>query len=92
MRINESSPNPVHVSRGTVCFQCVREDGSVVNEATYNIDDKAIDSVDGITVVNGTLIVTGSENIIFNAISPTQVQCNISLSIKYEVLVYCDCK
>ena len=56
-----------------------------MNEATYNIGNK---TVDGITVVNGTLIVTGSENI-FNAISPTQVQCDTS---QYKVLVYYDCK
>ena len=89
MGIDESPPNTVYVPRVTVCFQCVHGD-SVQTVEEYGINNMTADSVDGVMVVNGTLVVTNSESI-FNAVSPTQVQCSNS-RINNRVLVYYDCE
>ena len=87
--IEESPLNIVHVPRGTVCFQCIHG-GSVVTVEEYSINNMTADSVDGVMVVNGTLVVTNSESI-FNAVSPTQVRCS-NFRINNSVLVYYDCE
>ena len=94
--IDESPLNTVRVPRGTVCFQCVLHGGSVQTvEAVqsveeYNINNMTADSVDGVMVVNDTLVVTNSESI-FNAVSPTQVRCS-NFRINNSILVYFDCE
>ena len=89
MGIEESLLNTVHVPRGTVCFQCVHGD-SVVTVGEYRINNMTADSVDGVMVVNGTLVFTNSESI-FNAVSPTQVWCSNS-RVNNSILVYYDCE
>ena len=96
VKIDESLLNTVRVPRGTVCFQCVLHGGSVQSvEAVqsveeYSINNMTADSVDGVMVVNDTLLVTNSESI-FNAVSPTQVRCSNS-RINNGALVYYDCE
>ena len=85
MGIEESPLNTVHVPRGTVCFQCIH-DNSVQTVIKYDINNMTADTVDGVMVVNDTLVVTNSESI-FNAVSPTQVWCSNN-----SVLVYYDCE
>ena len=89
MKIDESLLNTVYVPRGTVCFQCVHGD-SVQTVEEYSINNMTADSVDGVMVVNDTLVVSNSKSI-FNAVSSTQVQCSNS-RINNSVLVYYDCE
>ena len=89
MKIDESLLNTVHVPRGTVCFQCVH-DNSVQTVIKYDINNMTADTVNGVMVVNGTLVVINSEGI-FNAVSPTQVWC-FNSRINNSVLVYYDCE
>ena len=56
MGIEESLPNIAHVPRGTVCFQCIHGD-SVQTVEEYSINNMTADSVDGVMVVNDTLVV-----------------------------------
>ena len=59
---------------------------SVQTVGEYSINNMTADSVDGVIVVNGTLVVANSESI-FNAVSPTQVWCS-NFRINNSVLVY----
>ena len=58
--------------------------------ATFSIANETASSVDGAMVVNGTLVITNSQDI-FNAVFSTQVVCK-SQRICHQVLVYYDCK
>ena len=84
-----SSPNVVYVPTGTVCFQCTNPNG-LVEDAMFSINNETTSSIDGSMVLNGTLVITNSQDI-FNAVSSTQIQCK-SQRICHQVLVYYDCK
>ena len=90
VKIDTPSPNVVYVPTGTVCFQCTSPNGLVKEDATFSIFNETASSIDGAMVVNGTLIITNSQDI-FNAVSSTQIQCK-SQRICNQVLVYYDCK
>ena len=90
VKIDTSSPNVVHVPTGTVCFKCTTYQGSVKEDATFSINNETVSSMNGAMVVNGTLVVTNSQDI-FNAVYSTQIQCK-SQRICHQILVYYDCK
>ena len=90
MKIDTPSPNVIHAPTGTVCFQCTTYQGLVKEDATFSISNETVSSIDGAMVVNGTLVITNSQDI-FNAVSSTQIQCK-SQRICHQVLVYYDCK
>ena len=86
--INENPPNDVRVPSGTTCFQCVTPNDGVI---AFTIDNETAGFIDGVTVVNGTLVITNSENI-FNVLSPTRVKCRSPPSINHQLPVLYDCK
>ena len=90
MKIDTKSPDVVHVPTGTVCFQCTSPNGLVKEDAIFSINNETASSIDGVMVVNGTLVITNSQDI-FNAVSSTQIQCK-SQRICHKVLVCYDCK
>ena len=90
VKIDTPSPNVIHVPTGTVCFQCTSPHGSFKEDATFSINNEAASSIDGAMVVNGTLVITNSQDI-FNAVSSTHIQCK-GQRICHQVLVYYDCK
>ena len=90
VKIDTSSPNVVHVPTGTVCFQCTTYHGLVKEDTTFSINNETASSIDGAMVVNGTMVITNSQEI-FNAVSSTQIQCK-SQRTCHQVLVYYDCK
>ena len=91
VRINENPPNDVRVPSGTTCFQCVTPNDGVIADAAFTIDNETAGFIDGVTVVNGTLVITNSENI-FNVLSPTLVKCRSPPSINHQLPVLYDCK
>ena len=91
VRINENPPNDVRVPSGTTCFQCVTPIDGVIADAAFTIDNETAGFIDGVTVVNGTLVIMNSENI-FNVLSPTRVKCRSPPSINHKLPVLYDCK
>ena len=90
VKIDTPSPNFVHVPTGTVCFQCTTYQGLVKEDATFSISNETASSIDGAMVVNGTLVITNSQDL-FNTVFSTQIVCK-SQRICHQVLVYYDCK